>query len=53
MAVVGEPGQQSEPYFGNCESVTDHGLDRGPWYADRTLLGWSGPVQNQSGLTSP
>ncbi len=51
MAAVG--GVNNEPYFGNCESVTDHGLDRGPRYADRALLGRSGPVQNRSGLAGP
>src|SRR5216684_5628399 len=51
MAAVG--GVNNETYFGNCESVTDHGLDRGPRYADRALLGRSGPVQNRSGLAGP
>ncbi len=51
MAAVG--GVNNEPYFGNCELVTDHGLDHGPQYADRALLGQSGPVQNRSGLAGP
>ena len=38
-----------QPYFGNCESVMDHGPDRGSQFADRRPLRQSGPVQNQSG----
>jgi hypothetical protein len=45
--------KDEQPYFGNCESSTDHGPDRGSRFADRRPLRRSGPVQNRSGPAGP
>jgi hypothetical protein len=44
-----QPKYEEQPYFGNSDSATD----RGPQFADRTLLRRSGPVQNRSGPAGP